>query len=200
MELTDHTVYEVVTLENLEAENLTLEGADFVACEIKHCQFSETHFNRCSFRNCNFEDCNLDLVQVNRCVFKSCQFTRCKMMGINWTEASWGRQEIAQLIKKINFKECVLNYSSFMELKLKGIEIIDSLAMEVDFSNAMLQKANFHGTDLERAIFRNTDCQHADFRGAKNYAISPMINNIAKAHFSLPEAMSLLYTMDINLS
>ena len=78
--------------------------------------------------------------------------------------------------------------------------MIDCLAMEVDFSNALLQKANFHGTDFERAIFRNTDCREADFRGAKNYAISPMINNITKAHFSLPEAMSLLYTMDINLS
>ncbi|BBB49332.1 hypothetical protein Pelsub_P2563 [Pelolinea submarina] len=141
----------------------------------------------------------MELMHVDRCIIKSCQFTRCKLIGIDWTAASWGKQEMAQLIKLINFQECVLNYSNFMDLKLKGIEIIDCLALEVDFSNTLLQKAKFRGTDLERAIFRNTDCRDADFRGAKNYAISPMINNISKAHFSLPEAMSLLYTMDIKL-
>jgi fluoroquinolone resistance protein len=199
MILENNNLYEAMSFDGLEADSFRLEQADFVTCQFKSCQFSEAHFTRCSFRNCAFEDCSLDLMHVARSVLKSCQFTRCKLMGVNWTEASWDWHEMAQLIKSINFQECLLNYDIFMDLKLKGMEMIDCIALEVDFSNANLSKAVFRGTDLQRAIFRNTDCREADFRGAKNYAISAQVNNISKAHFSLPEAMALLYTMDIKL-
>ena len=40
----------------------------------------------------------------------------------------------------------------------------------------------------------------ADFTGAKNYAIAPGMNTLKKTKFSLPEAMSLLYNLDIKLT
>lgn len=39
----------------------------------------------------------------------------------------------------------------------------------------------------------------ADLRQAKNYSIRPDSNKIKKAKFSLPEAMLLLYGLDIEL-
>jgi len=39
----------------------------------------------------------------------------------------------------------------------------------------------------------------ADLRFARNYQIDPSQNKVHKARFSLPEAMSLLYSMDIDL-
>ena len=196
----DDRAYEVETFENLELSGRKFHHIDFVSCKFKHITADETTWYSCSFRDCKFNDCNLDLMRVDRSVFKSIQFTNCKMLGINWTNASWWtKQEIAQLVKKIDFKDCVLNYSSFMSLKLTGIKMIGCIAHEVDFSETVLTKADFSGTDLTRAIFRNSDLSKADFRKARNYAFSPVVNKIDKAKFSLPEAMSLLHSMDIEL-
>jgi len=73
------------------------------------------------------------------------------------------------------------------------------LAREVDFREADLSDAEFSGTDLSGSIFINTILDGADFRRASDYNISPTENSISKAVFSLPEAMSLLYSMDIRL-
>jgi len=40
----------------------------------------------------------------------------------------------------------------------------------------------------------------ADFTGAKNYAIAASSNTLKKTKFSLPEAMGLLYSLDIVLT
>ena len=200
MNLLSDTVYEVEKIEDIDLDDQKLEHSDFVGCKFKHISASETAWLSCSFRDCKFIDSNLDLMKVDRSVFQSVQFTNCKMMGINWTNASWwGRQGIAQLIKKINFKDCVLNYSSFMGLNLAGIKIVGCIVHEVDFSEAILSKADFSDSDLTKAIFRSSDLRKADFRKAKNYAFSPLDNKINKARFSLPEAMSLLHSMDIEL-
>ena len=45
-----------------------------------------------------------------------------------------------------------------------------------------------------------TDLTGADFRDAKNYVIHPALNKLSKARFSLPDAMNLLYCMDIEIS
>ena len=42
-----------------------------------------------------------------------------------------------------------------------------------------------------------TGCTAVD---AKNYTIHPALNKLSKARFSLPEAMSLLYCLDIVIS
>lgn len=176
-----------------------LKGAEFLDCKFSQCSFNEAVLENCIFRDCSFDDCNLDLCRVDKSTFKQTGFEHSKMLGINWTNASWGRKEISQLIKTIDFKACVLNYSSFMGLDLTGIKLVDCTLHEVDFSEAVLRKADFSGSDLQRAIFRNTDLREADFSTARNYSISPSLNNIKQAKFSLPEAMSLLYSMDIQL-
>ncbi len=199
MNLSSHQTYEGETFAGTEAGGLGIEESEFLNCEFRRCKFGETHFLTCTFRDCRFEDCSLEMMRVDKSVFKNTQFNDCKMLGIDWTMASWGRREIAQLIKTINFKGCVLNYSSFMDLNLNGTNFLDCTLQEVDFSEAMLRKADFSGSDLQRAIFRATDLREADFRKARNYSISSQLNNIAKARFSLPEAMNLLYSMDIQL-
>ncbi|HKJ27701.1 MAG TPA: pentapeptide repeat-containing protein [Anaerolineales bacterium] len=121
------------------------------------------------------------------------------MIGINWASASWGRKGLTQLVKSIDFKGCVLNYSSFFELELEKIEIVNCIAHEVDFSGANLKEANLRGTDFENSIFRHTNLEKADLVKAKNYMIPPAVNTLKKTRFSMPEAMALLYSMDIVL-
>jgi len=199
MELSSHQSFEEQVFNHAEDSGSFIEQSDFLSCRFQSCDLGETQLKSCTFRDCLFEDCALEMMRVEKCVFKNTQFERSKMLGIDWTLAAWGRREIAQLIKTINFKDCVLNYSSFMGLNLNGIHFLNCSLLEVDFSEASLLKADFSGSDLQRTIFRATDLREADFRKARNYSISPQWNNISQTRFSLPEAMALLYAMDIRL-
>jgi len=84
-------------------------------------------------------------------------------------------------------------------LKLRRIQIQDCVAVDVDFREADLSQADFSGTDLSDSLFLVTDLTQADLSRARNYRIDPSQNVVKKAKFSLPEAMSLLYGLDIVL-
>jgi uncharacterized protein YjbI with pentapeptide repeats len=74
------------------------------------------------------------------------------------------------------------------------------VALDVDFREADLSQADFAGTDLSDSMFVNTDLTEADLSRARNYHIDPSQNVLRQARFSLPEAMSLLYSLDIVLA
>lgn len=71
---------------------------------------------------------------------------------------------------------------------------------DVYFTETNLTEADFSDADLQGTIFHQCNLTKADFRGAKNYAIDPLSNQIKKAKFSFPEAISLLRSFDIELS
>ena len=91
----------------------------------------------------------------------------------------------------------MINHGTFIGLELKAIQIKNCIAHEVDFREADLSKANFEGTDLSGSLFNNTNLTEADLGQARNYQIDPGMNILKQAKFSLPEAMGLLYSMDI---
>jgi uncharacterized protein YjbI with pentapeptide repeats len=130
-------------------------------------------------------------------VFTSAFFVGSKLIGVNWAQADWSPLELG---KPIQFSKCALNHSTFIGLDLEGLQVLDCNAVNVDFREANLTYADFSRSDLSESLFIHTDLSEADLSQARNYVIDPGINNLKKAKFSLPEAMSLLYNMDINLS
>ncbi len=84
-------------------------------------------------------------------------------------------------------------------MNLSCIQIRDCVAVNVDFRETDLSQADFAGTDLSDSLFLTTDLTEADLSSAYNYQIDARQNTIKKAKFSLPEAMSLLYNLDIEL-
>ncbi len=199
MKILSESVYEAQIFIEADLSGTLLEKSEFITCEFQLCNFSESSLQSCIFRECSFLKSNLDLMKVDRSVFKNTQFKDCRLMGVNWTRASWGKRALAQLVKTINFQDSILNYSIFMGLSLNKVKFTGCALIEADFSETDLRKADFSDCDLDRAIFRNSDLREVDFSKARNYVISPQLNNISKAKFSLPEAMSLLYSMDIDL-
>jgi uncharacterized protein YjbI with pentapeptide repeats len=191
--------YENETFRNVVVKDEVLENLQFYDCTFIKCDFSSTVFKNTVFRSCLFEECDLGLVRVDGSVFKGVAFVNSKVIGVNWANASWGRKSLSQLLKSIDFRGCVLNYSSFFGLVLEKIEIVNCIAHEVDFSGTNLKEANLRGTDFEKSIFRQTNLEKADLVKAKNYMIPPDVNTLKKTKFSLPEAMALLYSMDIVL-
>ena len=168
----------------------------FQECSFQQCDFKETHFEGCTFRQCIFTDCDLSLIQVKNCAFVDTRFDGCKLVGVNWVDADWSK---SSLFGPPSFTNCTLNYSTFIGLKLRKVQIVNCTARDVDFSETDLTQAVCTGTDFAESRFMKTNLSEADFTGATNYTISANLNTLKKTKFSLPEAVSLLYSLDIIL-
>lgn len=170
---------------------------EIVDTQFVRCNFAEAFLNECRFKGCTFTDCDLSMLRVKSSRFADVQFEGCKALGINWTEASW---EKGGFFRLIDFNNCTISYSSFFGLKLKKMKLIKCVATEVDFGEADLTEAVFDDTDFAGSIFNKTNLTKADLSKASNYSISPATNTLKKAKFSLPEALSLLYSLEIVLT
>lgn len=187
---TEHVFKEV----HLDHDELI--SSEFHDCLFSTCSFVESVFRRCRFVNCTFRDCDLSLLRLPDSVWAAARFEECKVVGVNWSEAYWPK---AGLGNPLGFFKCAISHSTFIGLRLQGIQIKECLAVDVDFREADLSGAEFGGTDLSGSLFGSTDLSEADLSRARNYHIDPAQNNLKQAKFSLPEAMSLLHSMDIVL-
>lgn len=190
-----HYADQVFKEERLEREELV--SSEFYDCIFMVCSLVESVFRNCRFINCTFQGCDLSLVQVPGSTFSTTRFEDSKVIGVNWTHADWSA---TRLRDPICFFKCAINHSTFIGLRLQGIQIKDCIAADVDFRESDLTRANFGGTDLSESLFSNTNLTEADLSNARNYHIDPGQNVLKQAKFSMPEAMSLLYSLDILLT
>lgn len=172
---------------------------EYDTCTFTKCVFSEAVFLDCIFRNCVFKDCEMNLVKIAGCSFLDTHFENSQLAGVNWTETSLAEDKFI-FAKPINFVGCNLNHSIFMWLNLKDILLTKCSAREADFSEADMTNADCTFTDFANSRFWNTNLTGANFIGAANYSIAANLNTLKKTKFSLPEAMSLLYSLDIILN
>jgi len=190
------THYVDQVFEKVSLEQGRLVSSEFHDCTFDGCSFVETIFRNCRFVNSVFRDCDLSLTQVPHCSFTDTRFEKSKVIGVDWTRAHWPATRLGE---SIGFFECAISHSTFIGLKMPRIQIRDCVAVDVDFREAGLVGADFAGTDLSESLFLATDLTEADLSRARNYQIDPSRNDVTKARFALPEAMSLLYGLDILL-
>jgi fluoroquinolone resistance protein len=183
--------FEKVMLE--AGEKLT---GEFFECTFIDCSFSGAILENCRFNTCVFRDCDLSLVKISGTSFPSTRFENVKMIGVNWTSGDWNSLGIGTPPEFIN---CVLNHGTFIGVDLKHTQMADCIAREVDFREADLSGVVFGRTDFSGSIFHNTDLSEADLSQASGYSIDPGVNLLKGGKFSLPEALALLYSMDIVL-
>jgi fluoroquinolone resistance protein len=195
--LADAQEYEGRSFSGLDLQGKELSFKEFYGCVFTRCSFLETTFTSCRFVDCEFRECNLGLCRVKDCSFSNTRFQDSQVIGVDWTEASWPKRGF---LRTIDFYSCALNHSTFIGLSLKGIDLTRCIARDVDFTEADLSRANLTHTDLSQSRFVHTDLTEADLTDATNYSIAPKLNVLKKTKFSLPEAVSLLYGLDIILT
>ena len=188
--------YEDRNFERLRLDHAQIDSASFLDCQFTGCSLVEAVLSACRFQRCSFVDCDLSLVEISGSQFASVVFEASKLVGVDWTRAHRPEHTLG---KPFKFIDCMLNHGTFIGLDLQGVEITDSLVHEVDFRETNLSEAVFSGTDLQGSLFLDTDLRTADLGSARNYQINPAINKLGGARFSLPEAISLLYALDIEL-
>lgn len=84
-------------------------------------------------------------------------------------------------------------------MDLQRVSFEKCVAEEVDFRGANLTGANLTFTDFSGSFFKHTVLERADFTHASNYQIDVNLNKVKGARFMLPEAISLLRSLDIEL-
>lgn len=188
--------YDDTRFNDLELAGATLDGLRFRDCSFVRCNFSDATLARCRFSDCEFVDCNLSLARLTGSGFAGVAFADCKLVGIDWTGAYWPS---VQLAGALAFTRCALNDSSFFGLDLRELKLVDCRAIDVDFTEANCEDADFGGSDLRDSLFRKTRLARANFVGTENYCIDVFLNDIKRAKFALPEAVSLLDSLDIEL-
>jgi len=189
--------YAEEAFEQVQLERNDVVSAEFRECRFVRCGFSNAVLRACVFEECVFLECDLSLVKLPHSSFSSTRFEGSKIIGVNWTEARWA---MLRLWQPVRFENCVINHSTFLGLDLKGVGFVECMAKDVDFREADLSRADFSGSDLTGAQFGGTNLTGANLRSARNYSIDPGRNVLKGARFSLPEAMSLLSGLDIEIT
>jgi fluoroquinolone resistance protein len=167
----------------------TYIAIEFEDCKFSGCSFIECKFQKCKFIESSFLDCVLSAVNPLESCFRDVQFSKSKVIGIDWTKAT----ELSDLV----LSDCQINYSNFSMLKIPKIRIACCEAKDVDFTETDLSRGDFQKTDFENSRFFKTNLSQANFKGAINYNIDIKNNLIKNTRFSLPEALSLLNSLDI---
>ncbi|MGB5856067.1 MAG: pentapeptide repeat-containing protein [Oceanisphaera sp.] len=171
-------------------------GIEFEDCTFEHCDFSGAHFSRCKFIDCTFKHCNLSLMQVPSTRWFGVSFTECKLVGVDWTKADW---PVFHLDSELSFKQCILNDASFFGLTLQELTLDECKCHEVDFREGDFSSSSMTHCDFTNSVFMRTNLQRVDFTESVNFNIDVLENKIDSAKFSRYEALSLLYSLNIEL-
>ncbi len=168
-----------------------LEGIYFDNCTFIKCDFSKAVFYNCKFTECTFINSNLSLATLNNCTFNDVTFENSKLLGISWSKCDEPFD--------VEFDSCNLSQNSFHMLDLRQMKFRNSLIYDTGFEECNLEKSLFDNCNLEQTVFIKNNLKKANFETSKNYLIDPKQNNIEKAQFSLPEALSFLSWLHIKI-
>ncbi|NQY93475.1 MAG: pentapeptide repeat-containing protein [Campylobacteraceae bacterium] len=172
-------------------EEKKLDSIYFENCTFIKCNFSQSHFNDCKFTECTFINCDLSLVKLKSCTFNDVTFKTSKLIGVSWSSC--------QEPFDVKFDTCNISQNSFHLLDLRQMKFISSLIEDTGFEECNLEKALFDDCDLTQTVFRDNNLKKSNFETSKNYLIDPQHNDISKAQFSLPEALSFLSLLPIKI-
>ncbi|NSL85404.1 pentapeptide repeat-containing protein [Chitinophaga sp. Mgbs1] len=184
--------YEHQEFKQLTLDGTIISGCEFFACTFYKCSFKECVFTECMFEKCTFEDCDLSLIQLQRTGLVRVTIKNSKAIGVAWSNAKDAFS--------VAFHDTRLSFGTFSGKNLKQGIFLQCQADEVDFSDCNLSQSDFRGTDLSAARFVNCDLTQANFVGATRYHLIAAENKLRKAKFSLPEAVSLLYELGIEIA
>jgi uncharacterized protein YjbI with pentapeptide repeats len=182
-------------LQTLKAEDFSDQEFDapvFLDCVFERCNFTKSRLQKGKITNCIFKNCNLSLVGILGCRLQNVRFLDCKIIGIEFFLCDHTFFSVA-------FENCIVYGCNFSDLNMKHTSFVKSSLKECHFTNTILAGACFDETNLEGSFFHGCDLSKANFSKALNYMIDPKVNNIEKAKFSLPEAVSLLHGFGIDI-
>ena len=184
------TEFDGQSFQEIPANQFIVRGKNFYDCNFRNCDLSETDFSEATFEDCRFVECNFSMCRFTRTSFRTVEFKGCKFSANSFSACN-------PFSLEMTFSDCLLRGANFSDLKLRKCGMRNCMIVESDFLRTDLSEADLSGSCLKNTHFQDCNLSGANFCGASEYAINPLTNRIAKAKFSLPEAISLLQAFDI---
>lgn len=165
-------------------EKLPEKGA-YENCTFSNCLLTTVDLSNISFSECVFDNCDLSMAILKDTSFRDVKFRNCKMLGLRFDDCN-------KFLLSLSFENCILNFASFYQLKIKNTLFKGCKIQDVEFVGTDLTNARFADCDLSRTIFQQTLLLNADLVTAYNYSIDPETNKLRKARFSVAGIAGLL--------
>lgn len=131
--------------EHIHALETPFEVGEYEECVFSHVDFGGANLTDFNFSGCVFEHCNLSGVRLDGAILRDCKFEHCKLLGLRFETCN-------TLIFSVSFADCLLDHSSFYQLKLKKMPLLRCSLKEVDFTEADLSEVNFADCNLMDAL------------------------------------------------
>src|SRR5690554_4231615 len=112
------------TFSKKDYKDTPLEKGEYENCRFLHCDFSDSSLADCKFSDCEFLGCNLSLTKFSNTSFRGIAFKDCKMLGVHFDECN-------EFGFSVSFDNCILNHSSFFQVKLKKTRFKNTQLKEV---------------------------------------------------------------------
>lgn len=167
-----------------------LNHQEFECCTFENCDFTACNFMDVTFIDCVFTKCNFNAARINHVALRTVTFEHCQIKEVNFAMCD-------KLIFEVHFHHCLLDFSKFYALKIKGTTFSHCSLIAVDFMATNLTEVVFDHCDLYRSEFEKAIANKANFKTSYNYTIDPSKTKLQKAIFNLNEVKGLLYKYDI---
>lgn len=143
--------------------DVVLENCKFYDREsMKGCYFRNANLRRASFKNCDISNGNFQ-----RAIMFQSEFYGCKAQGVNFKFANFTHViSRTQIIAQTVLKNCNFKYASFEGVYLKGCDLSESIFINVDFTNSVLDECDFINAVLCSPILFQATIEKADLRNA----------------------------------
>jgi uncharacterized protein YjbI with pentapeptide repeats len=174
----------------------SVTDSDFQDCTFVDSDLSDAALSASRFVDCRFERCDLSLWKPVDSVFGGCRFEDSRMLGIDWTLASWPR--IALHDPNV-FVRCDLSMGTFMDLDLGAIEFRECRLRETSYRFARLAGARFDGSDCVGCDFHGSDLSRARLVGVLGLAVDPASTKLAGATVDAAAGVAILESFGLTL-
>lgn len=171
-----------------------LAGAVLVGCSFVDCNLSEASFRGSHLSDCDFVRCDLSMLDLTDTVLQDVRFDACRLTGNHFDSLKLGAMGVMA-----SFSGCDLSFCSFRHMDLTACAFKDCVTADAEFVRCDLTGVAFDDTDLDRCVFQANDLSRADLRSARNYRVSPHGNTVTGMRVALPEALSLLSELGVDL-
>lgn len=178
--------------ESVDFAELAVHDNEFDNCTFTGCHFVKAHLERTVFRDCTFIRCDFVLTRFDNTTLDTVSFDNCKLMGL----AFGGCNKFGFTPA---FNDCLINSCVFESNRLKEAQFISCTVRESEFLACDLTDTCFDATSFDSTMFDACIFKNADFTSAHGYAIDPVANRMKDGRFSLPEAQSFLYFLEIKI-
>lgn len=176
------------TIEKIDFKEIKLEE-EYSKTKFENCDFSGREIHEVYFEDCVFVRCNFSLTKFYNNLI-GVNFTECKMTGADFTG-------ISRFANTFHFENSVLNYASFIRVKMRESHFVECNLGESYFDDADISSTVFDNCDLIKASFHGTNLEKVDFSTSYNFSINPTVNKLKKTIFSEGELKGLVAHLNI---